>query len=291
MTGKKEAGTMFNTCCEVQACRQIGQLPQFIYSYNDNNVYVNLYAASEYKFFAGGAKGTLIMDTAFPYSQDVKITLSLQKEGEFTLNLRIPSWCAADKVDILLNGELAAKAAPGTYYALNRQFKDGDVITFSLPMEFKATKYVGISQIEGKVRYGIQYGPLLMALTGDADPSCIQPGGEAVANLSLTPTDLYAALEPVNDKLMFKIKGAQGYYLVPYNAVGDNTEFTCFPVLLEEIVKPAPQTPEPIPTPTLAPDTNPPKKLSSFALALIIGIPLLSAGAAAIFIISKKAKN
>lgn len=175
------------------------------------------------------------MATEFPYGQEVSLTLNMERSGSMTLWLRIPSW-AAKMVDIRLNGEIIASGTPGSYVALERAFHDKDVITFSLPMEMQAVKYSGNSQIEGHVRYGILYGPVFMALCGPSNPACVQPGGEAVARLEMTPSELMSRLrqESGQDTLTFALQGEDQYQLKPYISVRDAEEFTCFPVLMDE---------------------------------------------------------
>ena len=235
MTQTKEQGSLINTCCEVQASRQLAQLPQFVYSYNEKGLYVNLYADSCFDFETESASGTLEMATEFPYGQEVALTLNMERSGSVILHVRIPSW-AAKTVDVRLNGEIVASGTPGSYAAIERTFEDQDVITFSLPMEMQAVKYIGNSQIEGCVRYGILYGPVFMALCGPSDQACVQPGGEAVASLEMTPSELISRLRQADgkDTLTFSVQGEARYQLKPYISVRDAEEFACFPVLLEE---------------------------------------------------------
>lgn len=81
------------------------------------------------------------------------------------------------------------------------------------------------------MRYGILYGPVFMALCGPSDRACVQPGGEAVARLEMTPSELISRLRQANgqDTLTFAVQGEGRYQLEPYISVRDAEEFTCFP--------------------------------------------------------------
>jgi len=52
---------------------------------------------------------------------------------------------------------------PGTYVTLDRVWKSGDTVTFSLPMDFHLTRYVGMEPSFGQERFALEYGPILLA--------------------------------------------------------------------------------------------------------------------------------
>lgn len=73
---------------------------------------------------------TLKTDTKYPVEGDVKITLSLEKEEQFEIALRIPSW--SEKTILKVNGE-DIKVTDGQT-VISRVWKDGDVIELCLDM-------------------------------------------------------------------------------------------------------------------------------------------------------------
>jgi hypothetical protein len=102
---------------------------------------------------------------------------------------------------------------PGNYVALDRQWSEGDTISFVLPMSFKLRKYTGVDQIEGKGRFALEYGPLLMAAIGTADVELTLIGASS-------PMDMAARLQPVKDRqLHFTM------YSFSFGAAGGETEF------------------------------------------------------------------
>lgn len=298
MTEKKDGHGIINTCCEVQGARQLSQVPQFIYSLGKNEIYLNLYSDSVLSFDLDGASGKLDCDTSFPYGNDVSLKLDLDREGEFSLFVRIPSW-ASTAVDITFNGERIASGAPGEYVEIKRTFKDGDKVAFTLPMEFELIKYNGNSQIEGEVRYGIMYGPIFMALMGPADQNCVQPGGEKIAKLMLTPEELTQKLTVKDaEKLIFSIKGIDNYTLKPYYSVNDNERFDCFPVLLRESVQAEPSpsidptvTQSPTELPTTEPSPSPAPQQVNIVHIICFAVMALALAAVVVAIIIYKKKK
>ncbi|MGC8625720.1 MAG: hypothetical protein ACP5VQ_10725, partial [Phycisphaerae bacterium] len=150
----------------------------------------------------------------------------------------------------------AATGKPGTYQSLDRVWSDGDTVTFSLPMAPRLSLYTGIDQMPGGLRYGLQYGPILLAVVAAdvADHVGIppapatakeralahdmnigvawNPGGVVwPVNLPITAEEIVHRLRPVpGHPLHFAIDGAPQYQFVPYFEIDDQL-FTCFPVL------------------------------------------------------------
>ena len=207
--------------------------------------------------------------------------------------MRVPAW-TTKSVDITVNGEKVASGTPGQYVEIKRSFKDGDTVAFALPMEFELIKYVGNSQIEGEVRYGIMYGPIFMAVVGPASKDCVQPGGEKIAKLEVTPQELVERLT-VKDasKLTFTIDGIKGYTLKPYLSITDSERFDCFPVLARvSATTPTTSIPNDVtesPTPQV---TDTPKGNDEFPIiAVIAPIVVILAAAVTIVILIKSKKK
>ncbi|MDR1817030.1 MAG: glycoside hydrolase family 127 protein [Puniceicoccales bacterium] len=159
-----------NTCCEGQGTRILGALPEFIYKTAADGLFVDLY--NESAITHNGH--TVQMKTRFPF--DNKVTLVFEKtpatsgatnaKTPFALRLRIPNW-AASEVAVNVNGSPAGTGAPGTYLTLDRQWKTGDEISFVLPMKLRLTKYAGTTPGFANA-YALEYGPILLAVAGDA---------------------------------------------------------------------------------------------------------------------------
>ena len=139
------------TCCASLGTRLCGLLPQFLYSFTNDTVYCDLYAASEAELPNGV---TLKVDTALPDSGKVKITI-LKATKPFTLKLRIPRW---------------ASKGGNSYYEVHQQVEAGACFEMNFAMNFKMTKYSGGEEIPGKERWAMEYGPLLYGILGAPNP-------------------------------------------------------------------------------------------------------------------------
>jgi len=210
-----------NTCCEGQGTRIFGSLPEFIYSTAEDGLFINLFAASEIKTSVYGQPVSLDMKTRFPYDAKVEIAVYHEQPLRYKLRVRVPSW-ASTNMPIRINGLDAAVGNPGTYLVLDRQWKNGDVISFTLPMVFKLTKYRGLEKGFEDHHYAIEYGPILMAmvdLKGNASDLGVNAGPETIPN----------RLKPVPGKpLRFSLEGHSAFEYRPYFEVQDEP-FSCFP--------------------------------------------------------------
>lgn len=227
MNGVKYAPGRFNTCCEIQATAMIGQIPQYIYMPDAEGVYVNLFATSAIDVQAGGKSFSLKMDTNFPYSEKVYITVNAAEKGRMKLRVRMPVWMKQD-TDIYVDGEKAFTGAPGGYLVLDRDWEGETVISFTLPMAMRATEYRGANEAAGKHRYGLEYGPLLMAVRGPLTNEGIGEN-EPTVLLPLSVDELLNRLVRKGEKLEFALRGMDGYSVIPYFDL-EQEEFSCFPV-------------------------------------------------------------
>lgn len=226
--GKKGPSWAVVTCCEGQGTRLYGALPEFIYSIARDGIYVDLYAPSTIAWSHAGVDVTLEMLTAFPTDNSVRLIVSTPAPVSFALHVRMPSWSAFE-VDIRVNERLTATGLPGSYCSIEREWAEGDAVTFELPMTFRVTRYVGAEQIEGRRRYAIEYGPILLAVAGEMDFTA--PDVDDCIRIDHNPDEPASWLLSVEGSPMhFAVRGKPGYVYMPYYEIRDET-FTCFPIL------------------------------------------------------------
>ena len=224
LVGEKEIGTSINTCCEGTGTRLYGSLPQYIYSISEDGLYVNLFVGSTIDWQQKGQDIKLHMETKFPLNPNVKMEISLLNPVRTKMHMRIPLW-SAKPMTIFVNGKKAAIGKPGSYVTIDRKWKNKDIISFTLPVSFKLIPYQGMDKINNdKDHYALEYGPILMALTGQVDK-------KGNAQIELPSNELIKHLEPEpNQPLHFSINGDTNHEYIPYYQVEDKF-FTCYPVV------------------------------------------------------------
>ena len=223
LAGHKDAATSHNTCCEGQGTRLLGSLPEYIYSTAKDGLYVNLFHASSIQWAQGEQTLHLTMETEFPFNPAVKLTMTAPHPVQSAIRVRVPAW-ASQAMPIQINGKRVATGKPGSYVTLDRVWKSGDAITFSPPMDFHLTRYVGMDPGFGQERYALEYGPILMALVGPV-------GGGRNERLNFASEDLVKNLSPIPDQpLHYAVAGHADHRYAPYWQVQDEA-FTCYPVI------------------------------------------------------------
>lgn len=141
-------------CCVGTGMENHGKYGEFIYTHDsDNTLRVNLFVASRLDWKEMGA--TLTQETQFPYEESSRITVNLKKSKKFKLMIRKPEWTDSG-FSIKLNGkEIAVNDG---YIAIERKWKNGDVIEISLPMP------VSVEALDNMPEYlAVKKGPIVLA--------------------------------------------------------------------------------------------------------------------------------
>jgi hypothetical protein len=88
-------------------------------------------------------------------------------EKKFTLHLRIPAW--AEGARLAVNGVALPPPRPGTYAAIERTWKRGDVVQLTLPIAPRLTAANPLVRDDiGKL--AVEYGPLVYCMEGLDQP-------------------------------------------------------------------------------------------------------------------------
>ena len=144
-----------------------------------NGVYVNLYVPAQVTWTQNGAVCGLSIETDYPYTPEVIMTLRLPSAQTFTLNLRIPAW--AQGAELLINGKRGSQPLPaGSFAAIRREWRSADRIELDLPL---MRRLESIDAVHPET-VALLAGPLVLMRILDADDA---------ASLPIARTSLLAA--------------------------------------------------------------------------------------------------
>ncbi len=139
--------------------------PKFVqnlwYATADNGIAALVYAPSQVVAKVADRIDVKIKeDTAYPFDERINFHVSFVdkkvKKAFFPFHIRIPEWCKHP--EIKLNGEsLPVDAYPGAIARINREWKNGDVLTVEFPMEVAVSRWYDNSAV-------VERGPLVYAL-------------------------------------------------------------------------------------------------------------------------------
>ena len=159
---RTERKTWFNcACCPPNLARLITSLGDYIYRVEADEVFIDLYAQSAIKCNLHGNDVKIIQETEYPWDGKIRITVETDQTDTFLVTLRVPAWVSegtvscAGKLQTL--SELEIKKG---YMRLKREWKNGDIIEVSFPMEVKEI-YANTKVAEDIGKVAVSRGPLI----------------------------------------------------------------------------------------------------------------------------------
>ena len=104
----------------------------------------------------GGVAVKITEDTNYPFEEQIRLTLNLDKQTNFPLLLRIPEWCS--KPEVLVNGKVIAGVKKASMLTLNRNWSNNDKVILNFPMDISIEKQVnnGVSVLRGPLVYALK---------------------------------------------------------------------------------------------------------------------------------------
>jgi len=163
------------SCCPTNIVRLIPTLPGYIYAYDADNMYVNLYISSETSLNVGGTNVGVSQESGFPWSGNVALKINPEKPAEFSLRVRIPGWStdqpvpgdlytfiddAVSKAGLKVNGEPWPVTIDKGYAVITKKWEAGDVVELNIPMDIRRIMSNPLVKAnEGKL--ALQRGPLV----------------------------------------------------------------------------------------------------------------------------------
>ncbi len=143
----------------------------------DNGIAAIFYNSSEVTAKVGkGNTVTLKQTTHYPFDEHIKFEVHTASVTRFPLYLRIPSWC--ENASIMINGKnVRVDATKSSYARLENNWKNGDVIELTLPMQLKLRKWTS-----NKSSVSLNYGPLTFSLKIKEDYKLMDSKASAIGD-------------------------------------------------------------------------------------------------------------
>lgn len=164
-------------CCPTNLARLIPQVSDMMYSYDDKDIYVTLYASSETTVPLKTGKVNIIQSSDYPFSGNIRIVITPQKSQIFNLKLRIPTWSQEEQFVpgnlyyyinrgkknnyiIKVNGKNVKTEIKNGFAAIERKWMPGDTVELVLKMNVQYSK--ANEKVEAdRNRIAITRGPLI----------------------------------------------------------------------------------------------------------------------------------
>ncbi len=212
------------SCCPANLARFMPALPNYFYAQKEDEIFVNLYAASTVSFKIRNRDIQIEQHTEYPWEGNIRLVVSADKPVDFEMKLRIPGWAQNKPVpgdlysylpeneipaQLFINNQPVAVEPEKGYVSLKRSWKPGDEIELVLPMAIKkVVPNKQITELAGKI--AIERGPIVYCAEQADNPA-------GVLNLSLDEeTSFSEVFEPNLLHGVVKLKSANGFTMIPY---------------------------------------------------------------------------
>lgn len=170
-------------CCPSNVSRIWATIGQYIYSFNENNIWVHQFFGNETTINLNGEDVQLKMSSQLPWENEVNISFSLLKPTTFSLHLRIPSW--TKKPEMKINGKIhrismnereseitgsGFNPNASAFYTINRTWEKENSIEITFPMEITIHKaHPKVKSTREKI--ALSRGPITFCLESIDNPN------------------------------------------------------------------------------------------------------------------------
>ena len=154
-------------CCPPNVARTLAELPGYVYSARENELWVSLYLDSDAEIQLGDRVVKLSQRTLYPWEGRIQITVDTH--GSFALNVRVPGWCQKSASIRVNNDPFGGQVVPGEYATIERVWSAGDVVELDFPMSVQIWEsHPHLHENAGRV--ALSRGPILYCLEGVDHP-------------------------------------------------------------------------------------------------------------------------
>ena len=163
------------SCCPTNMARFLPSLPGYIYAQKEDRVYVNLFIAGSADLLVSGKPVRINQENSYPWSGELVFNIDPSAAVRFDMRVRIPGWVRSEaipsnlysyehpagaKAVLKINGRSVDYKMEHGYAVISREWKKGDKIELSLPMEVKqVAANPALTADQGKV--ALQRGPVM----------------------------------------------------------------------------------------------------------------------------------
>lgn len=161
------------TCCNLNGPMGLAYIPYVAVMKDGSGPVVNLYnTGSVNTRTPGGQPLHLTLDTEFPLSGKVVISISPEQKEKFTVKLRIPAW---SKGTVLAVNGKRMEVTAGTYAAITRKWSKGDTVELTFDMACRLVDAPHGTDPAGDNFRAVVRGPIVLARDENIDARYAEP--------------------------------------------------------------------------------------------------------------------
>ena len=229
-------------CCPPMFLKIMSAMPSYIYAYQGDNIYVNLFIGSEVRIPIDKNNSVRLKQlTSYPWHGAVSIQVNPDKAGTFSIKVRIPGWAQGTEnpyglyqsnlkapVKLKVNQKDILLRIVDGYAEISREWKKGDHIELELPMQPRLiTASEAVKDLRGQV--ALASGPVIYCFE-DAD----NPELPTLTLQPQTPLELSHDNDLLHGVNIIKCQSKIPAKAIPYYAVASRKESHSYKVWIPQ---------------------------------------------------------
>lgn len=229
-------------CCPPMFLKIMSAMPSYIYAYQEDNIYVNLFIGSEVRIPIDKNNSVRLKQlTSYPWHGAVSIQVNPDKASTFSIKVRIPGWAQGTEnpyglyqsnlkapVKLKVNQKDILLRIVDGYAEISREWKKGDRIELELPMQPRLiTANEAVKDLRGQV--ALASGPVIYCFE-DAD----NPELPTLTLQPQTPLELSHDNDLLHGVNIIKCQSKILAKAIPYYAVANRKESHSYKVWIPQ---------------------------------------------------------
>lgn len=220
-------------CCPPMFLKMVSAVPGYIFSYQADNIFINLFIGSTTKINIANNQVQITQKTNYPWEGLISIQVDPQKESLFAVQIRVPGWAQGKEnpydlyssnlesdITLSVNGSDENLNIEYGYAVIRRNWKKGDKIELKLPMHPRLiTANEQVKDLDGLVT--LASGPFIYCLESvdNSDLENLQLDKDSPLEVEYR-ADLLGGINVIRG---FAINGGKVIAItaIPYYAVGN----------------------------------------------------------------------
>jgi DUF1680 family protein len=234
-------------CCPPMILKMVAAMPQYIYGYNNNALFVNLFIGSSATIHLNGQNVVISQTTGYPWKGDTQIELNPAKAATFAVNVRIPGWALnkenpfdlyhstnAGQVILKVNGKAVNVHPVRGYATITRQWKKGDKIALTLPVQPRiVTASDSVKTIKNKIV--IAAGPVIYGFESLDNPGLTGYIVSPADNVTMSyNAQLLNGINVITGQAINKQGDKVQFKAIPFYTLGNRTPGAPYQVWMPE---------------------------------------------------------
>lgn len=156
-------------CCPPNVMRLLASLPHYFASTDDSGLQLHQYATGRYGGHIDAGTVSVQVETDYPWSGTVCVTVGESPDGEWTLSLRLPGWCGAFRLAVAGEPAQSLAVPEDGWLRIRRAWSPGDAVRLDLELAPRLTVAdPRVDTTRGCV--AIERGPLVYCVEGVDHP-------------------------------------------------------------------------------------------------------------------------